>query len=38
MATNTLLYWYWSFNPQKIRLALTELGLDFELQTYIVPA
>lgn len=27
------LYWYWSFNPQKIRLALNELGLDFELVT-----
>ncbi len=27
------LYWYWSFNPQKVRLALKELGLDFELVT-----
>lgn len=27
------LYWYWSFNPQKIRLALNELGLDFDLVT-----
>ena len=25
------LYWYWSTNPQKIRLALEELGLDYEL-------
>jgi len=27
------LYWYWSFNPQKARLALEELGLDYSLVT-----
>lgn len=27
------LYWYWSFNPQKARLALLELGLEHELAT-----
>lgn len=27
------LYWYWSFNPQKVRLALNELDLDHEIQT-----
>lgn len=27
------LYWFWSFNPQKVRLALTELDLRFELVT-----
>ena len=25
------LHWYWSTNPQKIRLALEELGIDYEL-------
>lgn len=25
------LYWFWSFNPQKVRLALLELGLPHEL-------
>lgn len=25
------LYWFWSFNPQKVRLALNELGLEHEL-------
>jgi glutathione S-transferase len=25
------LYWFWSFNPQKVRCALEELGLDHEL-------
>ncbi|MBI3071141.1 MAG: glutathione S-transferase family protein [Deltaproteobacteria bacterium] len=24
------LYWYWSFNPQKCRLALEELGIPYE--------
>jgi glutathione S-transferase len=27
------LYWYWSFNPQKARLALEELGLEYSLVT-----
>ena len=27
------LYWFWSFNPQKVRLALEELGLDYSLVT-----
>jgi len=27
------LYWFWSFNPQKARLALEELGLDYSLVT-----
>jgi len=27
------LYWYWSFNPQKVRLALEELGLEYSLVT-----
>ncbi len=27
------LYWYASFNPQKVRLALEELGLDYSLVT-----
>jgi len=26
------LHWYWSTNPQKVRLALEELNLDYELQ------
>jgi glutathione S-transferase len=26
------LYWFWSTNPQKVRLALEELGLDYELE------
>ncbi|HCP47857.1 MAG TPA: hypothetical protein DIU15_17590 [Deltaproteobacteria bacterium] len=25
------LHWFWSTNPQKVRLALEELGLDYEL-------
>lgn len=25
------LYWFWSFNPQKVRLALNELGLAHDL-------
>ena len=25
------LYWFWSFNPQKVRLALHELGLAYDL-------
>jgi glutathione S-transferase len=25
------LYWFWSFNPQKVRLALCELGLPVDL-------
>jgi len=27
------LYWFWSFNPQKARLALEELGLEYSLVT-----
>jgi len=27
------LYWYWSFNPQKARLALEELELEYSLVT-----
>lgn len=27
------LYWFWSFNPQKARLALEELGLQYSLVT-----
>jgi glutathione S-transferase len=27
------LYWFWSFNAQKARLALEELGLDYSLVT-----
>lgn len=27
------LYWFWSANPQKVRLALEELGLDYALIT-----
>jgi len=27
------LYWYWSYNPQKVRFALEELGLDYSLVT-----
>jgi GST-like protein len=27
------LYWYWSFNPQKVRLALEELRLEYSLVT-----
>jgi len=27
------LYWYWSYNPQKVRLALEELGLEYSLVT-----
>jgi len=27
------LYWFWSFNPQKVRLALEELGLEYALIT-----
>lgn len=27
------LYWFWSFNPQKVRLALNELDLQHELVT-----
>lgn len=27
------LYWFWSFNPQKARLALEELGLEYSLIT-----
>jgi len=27
------LYWFWSMNPQKARLALEELGLDYSLVT-----
>ena len=27
------LYWYASFNPQKVRLALEELGLEYSLVT-----
>ncbi len=27
------LYWFWSFNPQKVRLALEELCLDYSLIT-----
>ncbi len=27
------LYWFWSFNPQKVRLALEELKLDYSLVT-----
>jgi len=27
------LYWFWSFNPQKVRLALEELGLEYSLVT-----
>jgi GSH-dependent disulfide-bond oxidoreductase len=27
------LYWFWSFNPQKARLALEELGLEYTLVT-----
>jgi glutathione S-transferase len=27
------LYWFWSFNPQKVRFALEELGLDYSLVT-----
>lgn len=29
--TGMRLHWYWSTNPQKIRLALEELGLPYEL-------
>ncbi len=25
------LHWFWSTNPQKVRLALEELGLDYDL-------
>jgi glutathione S-transferase len=25
------LYWFWSFNPQKVRFALHELGLAHDL-------
>ncbi len=28
----TRLHWFWSTNPQKIRWALEELGLDYELE------
>jgi glutathione S-transferase len=27
------LYWFWSYNPQKARLALEELGLEYSLVT-----
>ncbi len=27
------LYWFWSFNPQKVRLALHELGVAHDLAT-----
>jgi glutathione S-transferase len=27
------LYWFWSFNPQKVRLALEEMKLDYSLVT-----
>ncbi len=27
------LYWFWSYNPQKVRLALEELGLEYSLVT-----
>lgn len=27
------LYWFWSVNPQKVRLALEELGLEYSLVT-----
>lgn len=27
------LYWFWSYNPQKVRLAIEELGLDYSLVT-----
>src|SRR5512135_31320 len=27
------LYWFWSFNPQKVRFALEELGLEYSLVT-----
>jgi glutathione S-transferase len=27
------LYWFWSFNPQKVRLGLEELGLEYSLVT-----
>jgi glutathione S-transferase len=27
------LYWFWSYNPQKVRLALEELGLEYNLVT-----
>jgi GSH-dependent disulfide-bond oxidoreductase len=27
------LYWFWSYNPQKARLALEELGLEYTLVT-----
>jgi glutathione S-transferase len=27
------LYWFWSFNPQKVRLALEEMALDYSLVT-----
>jgi glutathione S-transferase len=27
------LYWFWSVNPQKVRLALEEMGLDYSLVT-----
>jgi glutathione S-transferase len=27
------LYWFWSFNPQKVRLAIEELGLEYSLVT-----
>jgi GST-like protein len=27
------LYWFWSFNPQKVRLSLEELALDYSLVT-----
>lgn len=26
------LYWYWTTNPQKIRIALEEIGLEYTLK------